>query len=340
MPGTKEGGFLKKVITYIIITAFLFGTMEIALKIGGSAFDPLQLTFLRFFIGGLVLAPVGIAEARRHQIRISTKEFIWLLLVGIMGIAISMLCFQLGVERCNAATAAALMCLNPLFTMVIAHIFTSEKMDRAKGIAFAIGIMAAVFMIRPWDVQEGNTVLGMILMLVATTTFAAYTVMGKRTISRLGTFTQTSLSFILGSLALLVVIAATGRPVVRNITVAPLELLYCGVVVTGLGYMFYFLAIKYSDATTGSIAFFIKPAIAPVLAVLILHETVYWNTIVGIALLIGASIITLRDTWKNKDTSIEATEEHDRETFEKVREDLEKDLEHHGVRGGAGTERI
>ena len=30
---------MKKVVTYIILTAFLFGTMEIALKIAGSTFD-------------------------------------------------------------------------------------------------------------------------------------------------------------------------------------------------------------------------------------------------------------------------------------------------------------
>jgi drug/metabolite transporter (DMT)-like permease len=65
--------------------------------------------------------------------------------------------------------------------------------------------------------------------------------------------------------------------------------------VTGLGYLFYFIAIRCSDATTGSIAFFIKPAIAPFLAVLLLNETVYWNTIVGIVLLVSASFLTLYD---------------------------------------------
>jgi drug/metabolite transporter (DMT)-like permease len=299
---------MKKVVTYIILTAFLFGTMEIALKIAGSTFDSIQLTFLRFLIGGLVLAPFGIAEVRKDHIRISGKELLWLLLVGIMGIAISMLAFQIGVQHCNAATAAALICLNPLFTMVIAHLFTSEKMDRAKGVAFAIGIVAAVFMIRPWDVQSGNTAFGMAMMLLASVTFAAYTVMGKRTIGRIGTFAQTSISFILGSSVLLIVMLMMKRPIVAHITEQPLVLLYCGIMVTGVGYLFYFLAIRYSDATTGSIAFFIKPAIAPVLSVLVLGEEIYWNTIVGILLLITASIITLRDTWKKEDPEIEETE--------------------------------
>ncbi|MCI7327950.1 MAG: DMT family transporter [Hornefia butyriciproducens] len=286
---------MKKVVVCVCLTAFLFGTMEVALKTGGGNMDSVQLTFLRFMIGGLILAPFGIVEARKNSLRITKGEAGWLFLVGVMGIPVSMLCFQLGVERCNAATAAALICLNPLFTMVIAHLFTSEKMDRVKSAAFVIGLVAAVFMIRPWDVQEGNTIPGIVLMLIASVTFAAYTVMGKRTVGRIGTFAQTSISFILGSLVLLAVIAGTGRPVMDGVADNWMIVAYCGIFVTGLGYLFYFIAIRCSDATTGSIAFFIKPAIAPFLAVLLLNETVYWNTIVGIVLLVSASFLTLYD---------------------------------------------
>ena len=46
---------MKKAYIYVLITALLFGTMEVSCKIGGSDLDPFQLTFLRFLIGGLVL---------------------------------------------------------------------------------------------------------------------------------------------------------------------------------------------------------------------------------------------------------------------------------------------
>lgn len=287
---------MKKIFIYISLTAFLFGTMEIALKIGGDNLDSLQMTFLRFLIGGLMLAPFGIREAMENKLRLSLKDIGWLLLVGGMGIPVSMLAFQFGVERCNASTAAALICLNPIFTMVIAHIFTAEKMDRPKWYAFVLGLVAAVLMIRPWDIQKGNTAFGMALMLFASVTFAAYTVMGKQSIDRIGTFTQTSISFILGSLILLAAIIILKKPIFAGVSENLPVVLYAGIFVTGLGYMFYFMAIRLSDATTGSIAFFIKPAIAPVLAVLILHETIYWNTIVGIIILISASCITFADT--------------------------------------------
>ena len=69
--------------------------------------------------------------------------------------------------------------------------------------------------------------------------------------------------------------------------------MYISVFVTGLGYISYFTAIKLSDAVTGSIAFFIKPAIAPVIAVIVLHDAILWNTVTGIAFILGASYLNI-----------------------------------------------
>lgn len=283
---------MKRVAIYVTLTAILFGTMEVALKVGGSGLDSLQLTFLRFLIGAVMLIPFAVRE-RKMLGPVSAKDRRWVFLTGLVGISISMVLYQYGVERCNAATAAGLICLNPLFTMVIASIFTSETMTKRKYAAFALGLTAMILMIRPWDIQEGNTALGMALMVGAAIFFAIYTVMGKQSIARVGTFTQTCAGFFSGCALILVVMIATGRPVLAGVPENILIVLYAGIFVTGLGYTFYFLAVKNSDASTGSIAFFIKPAIAPVLAVMILGESLKATTVIGIALLITGSFLTL-----------------------------------------------
>lgn len=293
---------MKKVIICIITAAFCFGTMEVALKISVSSLDPLQITFLRFMIGGFVLLPFGIAEMRRSGYRLSASDIGWVTLIGIIGIPVSMLAFQLGLQSCNAATAAAIVCTNPLFTMLFAHLFTSEKMNRRKTAAFFLGIIAACFLIRPWDIQEGNTFHGLLLLVFASVTFGTYTVMSRRRIARIGAFTQTGLSFILGSLVLFVIMIPLGHPAFTGIISNWAGILYCGLIATGLGYLAYFIAIQYSDASTGSMAIFIKPALAAVCARLILNEDIYWNTVVGIILLLVASMLTVYDTIRARQT--------------------------------------
>lgn len=294
----SENGNKTTVILCIVLSAVIFATMEVALKTAGSSLDSFQLTFIRFLLGGLILLPPAVIESKKSGYVLNIRDCIWMMVLGIVCIPVSMMAFQIGVLSLNASTAAPLFCINPLFAMVIAHIFTSDKMTHDKWIAFVIGLAAIILMMRLWDVQEGNTVKGFIIMLFSAATFGAYSVMGKRSIGRIGTFMQTSVSFILGSLVLLVMILVSGHPVISGLSSNIPIVLYCGIIVTGIGYYVFFMGIRQSDATTGSLTFFIKPAIAPVFAVILLHETVCWNTVAGIILLIAASVITIWDKFR------------------------------------------
>ncbi len=284
---------MKKVYGFVFLTAFLFATMEVSLKIAGADMDPFQLTFLRFFFGGLMLLPLGIREMRQKNVVLKMKDWLFLLLVGITGIPVSMLLFQLGVMDCNASTASVIICINPMFTMVFAHFILNERMNRQKAAVIALGISGIILMIRPWDIQMGNSRIGMVYMLLAAVTFGLYTCLGKISTSKMGVFSQTSFSFILGSLVLMIMILVTGRPVFAGIMENWMIVSYTSIFVTGLGYLSYFMAIRYSDAVTGSIAFLLKPAMAPVIAVIVLHEQILWNTVLGIIFVLAASMFNI-----------------------------------------------
>lgn len=292
---------MKKAYFFVVLTAFLFGTMEVACKAAGNQLDPFQLTFLRFAIGGLILLPFAAAELKKNRIKLTAKDILILAGVGALGIPLSMVFFQLGVMNSNAATASVLICINPFFTMVFAHFFTEEKLNRNKFIVLAIGLAGLIFMIKPWNIQEGNTVIGIVYMLLAAVFFGAYTVAGKVSVQKMGIMAQTSISFILGSLILFIIILITGKPVVAGVADSFILVLYVGIFVTGLGYYSYFMAIKNSDAATGSLAFFLKPAIAPVMAVIFLKETILWNTYIGIGLILAASYMNIRYQRKNNE---------------------------------------
>jgi len=285
---------MRHVYIFVVLAAFLFGTMEVALKLAGGQMDSFQLTFLRFIIGGLLLLPFALIEVKKRKIKLSRKDYGYLLILGILCIPVSMLLFQLGVMRSNASTAAVLLSVNPLFTMVFAHFLTNEKITKQKAMSLLIGMAGLIMMIRPWDIQKGNTVMGVILMILAAMFFGLYTVMGKISVNKIGIMAQTSISFILGSLVLLVIMLVMQRPVLAGVAENFILVLYISIFVTGLGYYCYFMAIRKSDATTGSITFLIKPAIAPIIAVIVLREILLWNTYCGIILVSLASWLNLR----------------------------------------------
>lgn len=262
--------------------------------------DPLQLTYIRFVVGGLLLMPLAVAHLKKHRIRLTAKDHLLLAVVGVIGVTISMSLFQVAVMMCNASTISVMFCVNPFFTMVFAHLFANEDFSRNKIMVLAFALTGIFFMMRPWDVQAGNSARGMILIILAALVFGLYTIVGKVIQKKIGFVAQTSISFLYGAAVLMIILMILGRPVIAGLSANIPVIIYTGVVVTGLGYYCYFKAIELSDASTGSIAFFLKPAIAPVIAVIVLRETILWNTVVGILLILTASLMNLvpANKWK------------------------------------------
>jgi len=285
---------MKKVITCIIISALIFATMEVALKIAGNSLDPFQMTFLRFFIGGVVLAPIGIWELKKNKTRLDAGIILRMILLGAICVPLSMMLFQFGVMKSNASTAAVIFCVNPVFIAFFAHFLNKgDRLNLLKGISLLIALPGIVLLVKPWDMQAGNTIEGVMMTLGAAILFALYSVLGTRTIGKVGTFAQTSMSFLFGSVILLFAMLAMHKPILYGVMSNIPEILYVGIVVTGAGYLFYFIAIKYSNATTGSVTFLLKPALAPIIAVIVLNERILWNTIVGILFILAASGIII-----------------------------------------------
>ena len=285
----------RKSILYILVTAFCFGTMEVALKLGGSSFSALQMTFLRFLIGGLFLMPLALRDLKKRNLRLDRSDVGYMLMLAVIGICISMTSFQMGVMNSNANTASVIISMNPVFTMIFAYFIVGEPFTQKKALVLAISVIGLVFVANPVNMAEGNTVIGMVFNLIAAVTFALFTALGKLRISRLGGLVQNSFTFLLASGIELIILLIRREPVLQGIEFQTLPVvIYTGIVVTGIGYYSFLKAIEMAGPSHASIAFFIKPVIAVTVAALLLREAVTWNIVLGIALIICGSVINLR----------------------------------------------
>ena len=273
---------------WIVLTAFAFGTMEIALHIGGSEFSALQLTFLRFLIGGLVLIPFAIRNLYKRHYHVTRRDFGSIALLGFINVVISMTLFQLSVNHCTANLAAVLISINPLLTVILAHFIVHEHFTFKKGIVLAICIVGMVLVANPLHLASGNEPIGILMGLGASATFGLYTVLSHRVVRRVGGMTVNSLSFLFGAFFELIVLVALDEPIVKGIGTDTIGvLLYSGVVVTGFGYLCFMRAIETNGASHASHAFFIKPIIAMCFAAAILKEPITWNIALGIAIIVA-----------------------------------------------------
>lgn len=288
---------MKKVYIYVFLTGLLFGSMEVALKIGGATFNPIQLTFIRFLIGGLFLLPFAIRDLKKRQIKLNIGDMGYLLSLGFICICFSMVLFQIGLMGINASLAALIFSINPVFTMVFAHFIVREKFTKKKAIALMISIIGLIIIMNPQKLISGDNNIWFVLMtLVAAISFGLYTAFGKKRIGKIGGVAQNSFSFLMGSAILLVMLIITGAPIQEGISMetAPL-LFYLGVCVTGIGYYFYLKTVEIAGPSTASVAFFIKPMVAPIFAMVILGETITINIGIGLIFILFGSFVNLTD---------------------------------------------
>ena len=83
-------------------------------------------------------------------------------------------------------------------------------------------------------------------------------------------------------------------PFLTGYTAANLPIvLYIYIGVTGIGFTCYFLSMEVTSAQTTSLVFFFKPALAPLLAFLILHEAIPGNMLAGIACILCGSLASI-----------------------------------------------
>lgn len=300
----------KKGYMFIFVTTILFSLMEIALKSVSGDFNPVQITFSRFLIGGLVLLPFAVRTLRRRGVRLDGCAMTKFALLGFLGMFVSMNLYQMAILYTNASVVAVLFSSNPLFVTIFAYFMIGEAISRHNVAALGLDVIGIVLIIQPWNTSL--SLAGVVLTLLATLSFALYGVLGKKACARFGGVTVTCMGFLFGSVEMMVLagfshltpvadfLAGHGFEVFADIpfftgyslhNLLPVIFIYVGV--TGIGFASYFMAMEETSAQTASLVFFFKPILAPIFAMVILGELIPMNMAAGILLILLGSLTSL-----------------------------------------------
>jgi drug/metabolite transporter (DMT)-like permease len=299
-----------KAYAYIVLTTLLFSSMEIALKTIAGSFNAIQLNFLRFSIGGLFLLPFACRSLKRRGATIGAKDWGFFALSGLACVVLSMTLYQLAIERCSASIVAILFSCNPVFVIPLAAVFLKERIRGFTVLSLCASLIGMACILDPRGSRASAS--GIALAIGSAAIFAVYGVMGKKRGGRIGGLATTAFSFLAGGLELLALIglsrlpglagalrsvglgAFADIPLFAGIAAGNLAVFaYVCLFVTGVGYASYFMAIEESSATTASLVFCVKPALAPILALWILGESIAPRTALGIALIAAGSAVSI-----------------------------------------------
>lgn len=296
---------------YIVLCAMIFSFVEVALKFTGGMFHPMQITVLRFLIGGAVLLPFALRSMRAHGARFTRADTGFFVLLGFLFVCIAMTFYQLAVVHAPASVVAVLFSCNPIFITVLAGLILHEPIRKNHVLALCLEAVAVLIIIDPLHARLEP--LGAAFALLSAALFALYSVFGKKRAARFGGIAVTSLCSLFGGTELLLLLLLghtavgtalynslglsiyVGVPILSTLTGASLPwLFYLGAVNTGLGFVFHMLAMEKTSAQTASLIFFLKPILAPLFALAFIHEEIRLNMWLGIlCFLVGSGVAIL-----------------------------------------------
>jgi drug/metabolite transporter (DMT)-like permease len=267
--------------------------LELAGKFLGEGISPFAITAWRFLIGGACIAPFAVRAWTQNKIKIAVSSILKLGLLGILNVVISMLLLQWAIYYGKASLVAVIVSMNPLFVSLFALLLLKEKLNRFQVYSLFIGLIGLIIIILGEKelLQQNfiNLPLGIVFAVLAGITFALYTVLTKWAVSQYGNLITNSVSFLFGGIVLSAINLIIGKsmsfvPSWHNIWL----ILYLGVIVTGLAYLLYFEGMKQLSAAKASFYFFLKPALATLLAYFFLGEQLSALQIGGIVLIMLA----------------------------------------------------
>ena len=283
---------MKKGFLYILLTAVVFTTLEPVSKLISVQISPMSMTFLRFFIGGLILIPFAVAEMKKKQIHLDGKDYVRMALLGVLCIFISMVLLQYAVLKADSpALIAIVFSSNSVFTILFAAVFLKERITWIKVVSVclcAAGVLVSA------DLSSSTNLYSIVLSILSALTFSLYTVMSKKYANKVSGVISTGFSFFFGSMVLLLVLILMGIPVFQGIDHYSLPiLLYLGIVVTGIGYWSYFRAMEKSSAMAASFVFFIKPVLTPFAAFIINGIVPQGRVFIAMILVVASSVLAV-----------------------------------------------
>lgn len=296
---------LKSGYFYIFACTVLFSFVEVVLKAVAGVFAPLQITLLRFILGGTMLLPFALRALRKKGVQLKAADIKKFALTGFLFIPVTMSFYQLSVTFTEAAVVAVIFSSNALFVTLLAAVVLGEKLKYNHFIALAFEVLAIFLIIDPFGGTLDPT--GALLAVTAAVLFAVYSIVGKKIAPQYGGVAITCFSSLCGALELFLLIlfgrtafggelfSSLGMtvfvdvPLVSNIPLSALPwLAIIGFGTTGLGFVTHMLAMEKNSAREAALIFFFKPMLAPLFAFIFLHEDITHHIPGIVCFLIGA----------------------------------------------------
>ncbi|MFD9395286.1 DMT family transporter [Streptomyces sp. NPDC060000] len=303
MTGTERGRSAGAGALCVLAASVLWGTTGTAATLA-PAVGPLAIGAVAMGLGGLLQALTATGQIARNTAALRDQR--GTVLLGAASVAVYPLAFYSSMHLAGVAVGTVVSIgTAPLASALVERVRDGRRLTRRWTASAALGLLGTTLLCvaeaahAADGTEQASTpamLLGVALGLVAAATYALYSWAAHRLITR-GTPSRAAMGavFGLGGLLLLPVLLATGAPLVASWSNAAVGT-YMAIVPMFAGYVLFGWGLAHVPASTATALSMLEPAVAAVLAVLVVGERLPVAGWAGIALVIACLAVLTAPT--------------------------------------------
>jgi len=283
----------------LIIIYGIWGFNWVVMKEANLFFSPTLFVTYRFTLGAIILLFVNAWLRLPLPPR---KYWKWIIITGILQLAISNVAVQIGMLDLSAGLVSVLDYSMPVWVAIMAHFVLHETLTLRKIIGIAMS-MAGLFILMNIDTM--GSIWGILITLFGAITWAISNVIVKlqnQTIARERTaeasqdcnlIQYTTWQMVAGAITLIVYSAITGQGTVQWTGMAVACLIYNAVLASAVAFFLWNYILSHMEASKASIAVLAVPVVGVICGILFLGETLRWTTAAGMVLILLGIVLII-----------------------------------------------
>lgn len=283
-----------RTLLLLAFLASLWGPSFLFIKVAVSEIPPLTLMMGRVGIAGVLL--YLILRAQRRKLLPWGPIWFHLAVFALVQNAIPFVLFAWGEQYIDSALAGILNGTTPLFTLILAHFFTSDdRLTPTKAVGTLVGFSGLLVLIGPalWTGVRATT-WGLLAVIAASASYGVAILYSRKHLRGLPPLVGPTTQLLLAALCLVPLSLLIDHPFSLPVPSWPAlgSLLALAVFGTALAFVVYYRLVERASATYISMVTYLVPIFGIILGVLILDEQLGWNAYAGCTLiLMGVMIV-------------------------------------------------
>jgi drug/metabolite transporter (DMT)-like permease len=275
----------------LLLLGAVWGASFLFIKVGVAEMPPDTLVAIRLIVAALLL--LGTLYAR--GLRLPARGRVWgdFLFTGIVGLVLPYLLITWGEQRIASGMAAILNATTPLFTALLAYLWTHEdRLNGLKLLGLAIGFAGVVVAVGVENLSLADAdAQSHLAVLLAALCYAITAIYGRRAFRGMSPLVPAAGQMLAGALVITPIALVWGGIPPTPSPLAIGAVLALAVFGTVLAYILFYWVLERLGATRTSMVTYLLPPFALVYGALFLREPITPRALLGLGLVIGGIML-------------------------------------------------